>query len=61
MRDEKLEKASRERRAVRLCLSLLAENDDAKILITTRPHHCKELQVALSKAIVAHIHGDLKI
>lgn len=56
----KREVVSRERAAVRLCLSKLTETDHAKVLITTRLHCCPELQATFPTSKVAEVGGDLK-
>lgn len=49
-----------ERRAIRSCLSQIAESDNAKILITTRRHYRKELEDSFPNTQVLDIHADLK-
>ena len=48
-----------ERQAIRSCLSQIAESDNARILITTRPHYRKELADSFPKSQVIDIQGDL--
>lgn len=60
-KEEKVERATEERTALRECLSsLLIETDYAKLLITTRPQYLKELQDTFPKSNIANIHGDEK-
>ena len=59
-KDEKRKKAIVERKMLRSYLSLLGTTDGAKILITTRPEHLKDLQSTFPTAVVASIHGDEK-
>jgi hypothetical protein len=56
--EERGDKAALERAAVCTCLSQLGEIHNVKMLITTRPQYCGELQTALPNSKMAAIHGD---
>jgi len=50
--------ATAEKSAVRASLAVLRKAKGTKILITTRPHHCEELQETFPDAKIATVHGD---
>jgi NACHT domain len=55
---EKAGRAVAEKKAIRSSLFALAGTNRAKILITTRPHHCQELQSTFPDAKIANVYGD---
>jgi hypothetical protein len=50
--------AALEKSAVRSSLSVINQTNCAKILITTRPHHCQELQNTFQESRIIDIQGN---
>jgi predicted metalloendopeptidase len=59
-KEEKLERVTAERVAVRSCLAKLTETENAKVLITTRFQHREELKQSFIDSNIVDIHGELK-